>query len=39
MIQHKHGVGVPFAFEPGGGNVDEDKGLKQFLDRFDLGKQ
>lgn len=40
MIQHKHNVGVFLALdETDCRDDDEDGGLKQFLDRFDLRKE
>ncbi|KAF8431767.1 hypothetical protein L210DRAFT_866921 [Boletus edulis BED1] len=38
MMQQKHNVGVLALDEIDHGNDDEDEGLKQFMDRFDLGK-
>jgi hypothetical protein len=39
MIQQKHNVGMLTLGEIGHGNDDEDEGLKQFMDRFDLSKK
>lgn len=40
MIQQKQNVGVLLTLdETGHGNDDEDEGLKQFMDRFDLSKK
>lgn len=40
MIQQKHNIGALVALdETDCGNGDEDEGLKQFLDRFDLSRK
>lgn len=42
MIQQKHNVGVLLTLDEtghGNENEEENEGLKQFMDRFDLGKR
>ena len=39
MIQQKHNIGVFLTLDETGHGNDEDGGLKQFIDRFDLSKK